>query len=105
MLEITTVEQFNEEVLKGLVLVDFFASWCGPCKMITPSLEELSKKITEVKFVKVNVDELKEVADDNDVMSVPTLLLFKDGDVIDKRVGFLPTSVIEEFLKLHLKTA
>lgn len=98
MLEVTSKEQFTEEIKEGFVLVDIYAHWCGPCKMISPALEELSKEFTDVKFVKVNADELKDVADEYGVMSIPTLLFFKDGKVIGKKVGFQPKEVIAEWI-------
>jgi thioredoxin 1 len=98
MLEVTSKEQFTEESKEGFVLVDIYAPWCGPCKMLAPTLEELSKEFTDVKFIKVNADELKEVVDEFDVMSVPTLLLLEDGKVIGKKVGFIPKEIIAEWI-------
>lgn len=98
MLEVTSKEQFAEEIKKGFVLVDIYAPWCGPCKMLAPTLEELSKEFTDVKFIKVNADELKEVVDEFDVMSVPTLLLLENGKVIGKKVGFIPKEIISEWI-------
>jgi thioredoxin 1 len=82
-------DQFQNEVLnqKGLVFVDFYADWCGPCKMTSSIIEELANEIKEVKFVKVNVDENPDLASQYNIFSIPTFLIFKDGKVIHQFVG------------------
>jgi len=82
-------DQFQNEVLnqKGLVFVDFYADWCGPCKITSPIIEELANEIKEVKFVKVNVDENPDLASQYNIFSIPTFLIFKDGKVIHQFVG------------------
>jgi thioredoxin 1 len=82
-------DQFQNEVLnqKGLVFVDFYADWCGPCKMTSPIIEELANEVKEVKFVKVNVDENPDLASQYNIFSIPTFLMFKDGKVIHQFVG------------------
>lgn len=85
-------EQIINEVLKneGLIVVDFFATWCGPCQMLAPVLIELDKKYgEEVLFYKVNVDENQDAAIRYGVSSVPTIIFFKDGEEIERQVGFL----------------
>ncbi len=82
---------FEKEVLqsKGLVLVDFFAQWCGPCKMMAPSIEKLAKVYEgKVKIGKLDVDESGETGNRYEIQSIPTLIFFKDGEVVDKLVGF-----------------
>ncbi|PHT56638.1 Thioredoxin H-type 2 [Capsicum baccatum] len=87
-----TVDEWNEHLQKGidskkLMVVDFTASWCGPCKFIAPFLAELAKKIPNVTFLKVDVDELKSVATDWAVEAMPTFMFIKEGNIVDKVVG------------------
>lgn len=100
MLNITK-ESFNEEVLNSqdLVLVDFWATWCGPCKALGPILEEFANENKNIKVGKINVDEQPELASQFRVMSIPTLLLFKNGEVIKKSVGLLSKEELVEFTK------
>jgi thioredoxin 1 len=87
-LKITT-ENFGDEVenYKGLVLVDFGAEWCGPCRMLGPVIEELSEEVKDVKVGKLNVDDSPEIAGRFNVMSIPTVILFKDGQIIETLIG------------------
>lgn len=80
-------EDFNELINDELVIVDFFATWCGPCRMLGPVLEEIQDKY---KIVKVDIDESNDLAKKYGVMSVPTIIKFKNGEEIDKNIGFLP---------------
>ncbi|MCI5725295.1 MAG: thioredoxin [Fusobacterium gastrosuis] len=86
-----TKENFKEEVLeaKGLVVVDFGANWCGPCKSLLPILDEVVSEDPNKKIVKVDIDEQEELAREYKIMSVPTLLVFKNGEIIDKSVGLI----------------
>lgn len=89
---------FKQEVENGLVLVDFWAPWCGPCKMIGPILEELEQEIgAQVKIMKLDVDENPETAAQFGVMSIPTLIMFKDGQKVDQVVGFKPKEELKKF--------
>lgn len=93
---------FSQETNDGLVLVDFWAPWCGPCKMIAPVLEELDEEQSDtVKIAKLNVDDNQETAGNYGVMSIPTLLLMKDGNVVDQVVGFQPKEALEELVNKH----
>lgn len=93
-----TEETFNDLIQDEFVLVDFFATWCGPCKMLTPVLEELSERGAEVKIVKMDVDECSNLAKKYAIMSVPTLMLFKNGEVIATEHGFMPKPMLEEWI-------
>lgn len=97
-----TDQNFTEETKQGLVLADFWAPWCGPCKMIAPVLEELDTEMSDqVKIVKLDVDENQETAGKFGVMSIPTLLLFKDGQVVDQVIGFQPKEALAELISKH----
>ncbi len=101
----STDVSFSADVLEapGLVLVDFWAEWCGPCKMIAPILEEVAKDFQgRVKVVKVDVDQNPESPAKYSVRGIPTLLLFKDGEVVDTKVGALTKSQLVAFLDAHL---
>ncbi len=82
-------KDFKAEVLeaKGKVLVDFYADWCGPCRMMGPVFEELSNEKENVKFYKLNVDESGEIAQQYGVMSIPTFIVFEDGQIVNKMIG------------------
>jgi thioredoxin 1 len=98
-----TDQTFTTETNNGIVLADFFATWCGPCKMIAPVLEELDQDMgNQVKFVKIDVDQNQETANKFGIMSIPTLLLMKDGKVVDTLVGFKSKEELEEALNNHI---
>ena len=88
---------FETEVLnaKGTVLVDFFATWCGPCKMLSPVLEKVAEKHPDVKVVKVDVDQASDLASQYGVMGVPTMIVFKDGQIANKAVGYKSEAGVE----------
>lgn len=96
---------FENEILKSdqPALVDFWAPWCGPCQRIAPIIDELAKEYKgKVKVAKINVDESRKVATDLGVMSIPTLILFKGGQVVDKIVGLVPKDRLKEFVNKAL---
>lgn len=87
-----TKANFKEEVLeyKGTAMVDFWASWCGPCQMVGPIIEEISNEVKDVKVCKVNVDEQPDIAGKYNVMSIPTIIIFKNGEPVTVSVGAKP---------------
>ena len=100
MIEKIYEEDFEARVLKSEVpvVVDFFADWCGPCKMLAPIIEQLAENNDDVEFFKVNIDENPQLADDYDIMSIPNVVMFKDGDVADRVVGLRTAEQMQEFI-------
>ena len=104
-MEIINKENFDSKVEKGVVLVDFFANWCMPCKMLSPVLEEASELFGDkVSIYKVDVDKDNELAARFNVMSIPNLILFKDGKAVNQHVGFDSKQDIVDFIKTALKS-
>lgn len=91
-------DQFNDVIKKDKVLIDFYAEWCGPCKMLSPILEKVSNDL-KVDTYKVNVDEVEDLAREYAIMSIPTLLLFEKGELVNKHIGFMVEEELREFLK------
>lgn len=94
------LDNFEEEVLNSdkPVLVDFWAPWCGPCRMVVPIVEEIAKEHPEIKVAKINVDEQSELAEKFQVMSIPTLMVFKEGKVVNQSMGARPKQQILEMI-------
>ena len=88
-------EKFNE-LIKEKVLVDFYANWCGPCKMLSPVLEKVSN---DIKIIKVDIDKYNDLAREYGIMSIPCLIMFDKGKEIKRNVGFLPETKLKEFIK------
>ena len=98
---VITKENFKSEVLdaQGTVLIDFWASWCGPCRMLSPIVDQVAEQHSEVKVGKIDIDAQPELANQFGVMSIPTLIVFKNGQKVNESVGLIPKENIEALLK------
>ena len=101
IIHVNNLSEFNEKIASGRVLVDFFATWCGPCKMLAPILEEVDerKEAGELLIVKVDVDEAGEIAAKYGIQSIPTLILFENGKAVKSQLGYMPKPQLLNFLK------
>ena len=101
MITTITKDNFENEIVKAdkPVLVDFWASWCGPCRMLSPIIDEIVEEHPEIKVCKINIDDEAELAIRHGVMSVPTLMLFKNGEIAQTAVGVRPKDEILDLLK------
>ena len=100
ILHINDEKQFDEVIKEGRVFVDFFATWCGPCQMLAPVIEEMDHagEFNETKIVKVDVDEAPELAMRYGVQSIPTLLLLDNGKIINSALGYMPKPMLRKFI-------
>ena len=101
IIHVNSLEEFNEKIATGRVLVDFYATWCGPCKMLAPILEEIDerKEAGDLLIVKVDVDEVDVIAAKFGIQSIPTLILFENGQAIKTTLGYMPKPQLLNFLK------
>ena len=101
MITTITKDNFENEIVKAdkPVLVDFLASWCGPCRMLSPTIDEIAEEHPEIKVCKINIDDEAELAIRHGVMSVPTLMIFKNGEIAQTAVGVRPKDEILDLLK------
>lgn len=98
--EIENAKEFDEETKDGRVLVDFYAVWCGPCKMLAPIVEKVVEENPEVKLLRVDVDKNEELSARYNIVSIPTLIYFKDGNPINASVGFIPEDKVKAFIEI-----
>lgn len=99
ILKINSVDEFNQKKAAGKVLVDFYADWCGPCKMMEPIIEQVANENSDLTILEVNVDEQQDLATEFEIMSIPTLILFKDGKMVNKAIGLQPKQKLTQFIK------
>ena len=101
MTQAITDKDFATETDEGLVLIDFWATWCGPCRMQSPVIENLSAEMPNVHFTKMDVDQNRQVPQEFQIMSIPTLLIKKDGKVVDKVVGYHSKEQLKQLLEQY----
>lgn len=94
-------DSFKSHISGELALVDFWAPWCGPCQMLGPVIEQLSNEMKDVKIGKLNVDEFGELAGKYQVSGIPTIVLFKNGEIVDRRTGVSPKDEIKKWIEEH----
>ena len=102
MAKIINSQEFDNTIESGVVVVDFFATWCGPCKMLSPVIDELSGELENVNFVKVDIDQSMDLAQKFKIVSVPTLKVFKNGEEVDTLMGFMPKVVLKSKVEAHI---
>lgn len=99
MIYLKEEKEFEKLTKEGLVLVDFYADWCGPCQMLSPILEELAKKNKDLKIIKINVDDFQQLAIQNKVLSIPAIKIYKDGKLVNQTVGYQELEDLETLIK------
>ena len=95
---INSAAEFDSAIKEGIVLVDFFATWCGPCKMLSPVLEEVANENPNIAVLKIDVDEVGELAARYGIQAIPTLFLLKDGKIVNKGMGYLNKNQLTDFV-------
>ena len=98
MVKLVKDTNYKELIKEGKVVIDCFATWCGPCKMLSPIIDSLSEELTDVKFYKIDVDEAEKITTDYEIMSIPTILIFEDGKQKEKVVGFRSKEELKEII-------
>ena len=96
-------QEFDQIITSGITLVDFYADWCGPCKMLSPIIEKLDNEFPNIEFIKVNVDDNMDLADRYSIMSIPIVYIFKDGVLIGQMQGYRDKSGVKAFIENAIK--
>ncbi len=98
MVEAINDQNFEEETNNGVALIDFWATWCGPCKMQSPVIEQLAEERQDVEFYKMDVDQNQDTAKNLGIMAIPTLIIKKDGNIVDRITGYTPKEKLNQIL-------
>lgn len=98
-MKIENIEKYNELMNKESAVIDFFAEWCGPCRMLGPIVEEISNEHPEYNLYKLDIDEFSDLAEKHNVQSVPTIIFFKKGVEVDRKSGFMPADTLKELIE------
>jgi thioredoxin 1 len=101
MVDELTDQNFETETKNGVVLTDFWATWCGPCKMQSPIIDELAQERQDVRFTKMDVDQNKETPSSLGIMAIPTLIIKKNGEVVDRLTGYTPKAKLDQILSQY----
>ena len=101
-MKIVNTEEFNQIISNGITLVDFYADWCGPCKMLGPIIEDLDNEFPEIEFIKVNVDDNMDLTDKYGIMSIPAVFIFKDNQIVSSMLGYRDKNGVKEFIDSSL---
>lgn len=102
LMHVESSKQFKEKIAHGLNVVDFYADWCGPCKLLAPIYESVAEELKDITFLKVNVDNLLDIASEYRISSIPTILVFKDGKMVAHHVGYLERSQLIGLIKANI---
>ncbi len=102
LLHVKSTQEFNDLIKKETVVVDFYADWCGPCKLLAPIYESVAEELQDLTFLKVNVDNLLDIASEYRISSIPTILVFKDGKILAHHVGYLERSQLIGLIKANI---
>ena len=94
-----TEEEFDDRTANGKVVVDCYADWCGPCRLLSPVVEKVSEQVTDYKFYKLNMDEADEIAEDFEISSIPTILVFNNGELVNQGLGFMSIDELKALLQ------
>ena len=101
-MKIVNKDEFDEIIQNGVTLVDFYADWCGPCKLLAPILEQLDEEFENITFIKVNCDNEMELAERYGIMSIPAVFMFKDGNLIGNTAGYQGKEIMKKFISDNL---